>query len=47
LLKILKDPGIGPKTRAELIGDFAQIKRTDLKPLFEEHDEKGELISTP
>jgi uncharacterized protein YchJ len=43
LLKILKDPGIDLETRAELIGDFALINRTDLKPLFEAYFEKGEV----
>lgn len=43
LLEILKDPDIEPETRGDLIADFAQIGRKDLKPLFERHYERGEV----
>jgi hypothetical protein len=43
LLGILKDPDIEPATRGDLIADFAQIGRKDLKPLFEQYYERGEV----
>jgi hypothetical protein len=43
LLGILKDSAIKPVTRANLIADFAEIHRRDLKPLFEGYYERGEV----
>jgi hypothetical protein len=43
LLGILKDPAIKPEARANLIADFAQINRKDLKSLFEDYYERGEV----
>ena len=43
LLGILKDSAIKPVTRSNLIADFAEIHRKDLKPLFEEYYEMGEV----
>ena len=42
LLPILKNPATNPETRTNLIADFSQIGRSDLKPLFEEYYERGE-----
>lgn len=43
LLGILKDSAIKPVTRANLIADFAEIHRRDLKSLFESYYERGEV----
>ena len=43
LLQVLKAPETDPITRTNLIGDFAQIGRKDLKPLFEGFFERGEV----
>lgn len=43
LYTIITSPDTTYGLRADLIGDFAQINRTDLKPLFEEYYEKGEV----
>jgi hypothetical protein len=43
LLGILKDSAIKPVTRANLIADFAEIHRRDLKALFEAYYESGEV----
>ena len=43
LYTVLISPDTTYDLRADLIGDFAQINRTDLKPLFEEYYEKGEV----
>jgi hypothetical protein len=43
LLGILKDSAVKPVTRSNLIADFAEIHRRDLKPLFEEYYERGEV----
>lgn len=43
LLGILKNPAVKPEVRANLIADFAQINRNDLKPLFEDYYERGEV----
>jgi len=43
LLRVLEDPGIDPETRALLIFDFVRTGRRDLKPLFEEFFERGEV----
>jgi hypothetical protein len=41
LLQVLKDPGTDRVTRANLIADFAQLGRKDLKPLFKRFYGKG------
>jgi hypothetical protein len=43
LLGILKDSAVKPVTRSNLIADFGEIHRRDLKPLFEEYYERGEV----
>ena len=43
LLEVLKDPETDRVTRSNLIADFAQLGRTDLKPLFEDFFERGEV----
>jgi hypothetical protein len=43
LLGILKDSAVKPVTRSNLIADFAEIHRRDLKPLFEAYYERGEV----
>jgi hypothetical protein len=43
LLGILKDPAVKPEARTNLIADFAQINRNDLKPLFEGYYERGKV----
>jgi hypothetical protein len=43
LLGILKDSAISPVTRANLMADFAEVHRRDLKPLFEGYYERGEV----
>ncbi len=43
LYTIITSPDTTCNLRADLIGDFAQVNRTDLKPLFEEYYEKGEV----
>ena len=43
LYTVIISPDTTYGLRADLIGDFAQINRTDLKPLFEEYYEKGEV----
>ncbi|MDA8126437.1 MAG: DUF1186 domain-containing protein [Deltaproteobacteria bacterium] len=42
-LEIINSPGENYQLRTELIADFALIKRRDLRPLFEEYYEKGEV----
>ena len=43
LYTIITSPDTTCDLRAHLIGDFAQINRTDLKTVFEEYYEKGEV----
>ena len=43
LLRVLEDPGIDSETRALLIYDFIRLGRCDLKPLFEEYFQKGQV----
>jgi hypothetical protein len=43
LLEILKSAGENYELRTNLIADFAEIKRRDLRPLFEEYYENGEV----
>lgn len=43
LLEILKSPGGNHELRTNLIADFAEIKRHDLRPLFEKYYEDGEV----
>ena len=42
-LDIIKSAGENYELRTNLIADFAQIKRHDLRPLFEEYFETGEV----
>ena len=43
LLHLLTLPETSPEIKADIVADFAQIHRTDLKPLFEELYETGEV----
>jgi hypothetical protein len=45
-IKVLKDPVTDREVRANIIADFAQLHRLELKPLFEEFYEKGEVHLT-
>ena len=47
LLLVLKDPGADPVTRVNLIADFAQLGRRDLKPLFAAFCERGDVGLDP
>ena len=42
LLQVLKDPKTDRVTRANLMADFAQLGRKDLKPLFKRFNDRGE-----
>jgi uncharacterized protein YchJ len=42
-LEIIKSPGENYELRTELIADFALIKRRDLRELFEDYYERGEV----
>jgi hypothetical protein len=42
-LRVIQKPGCDFSFRTHLITDFAQINREDLKPMFEDYFEKGEV----
>jgi hypothetical protein len=43
LLQVLKDPDVEETLRADLIGDFVELGRRDLKPLFEGFFDRGQV----
>ncbi|MCE5264943.1 MAG: SEC-C domain-containing protein [Deltaproteobacteria bacterium] len=42
-LKVIKSPGENFELRTNLIADFAEMKRPDLRPIFESYYEMGEI----